>query len=96
MMAGYTVGYIIGLIILVLICIWVYKDSIRRGRSSSSAGIWAVLVFILLIIFLPIYLITRPRIDPRILERGSPKKCSSCNKYYDGHPQYCPNCGVKI
>ena len=50
------VGQIIGLIILLAIAFWVYKDAESRGMSGI---LWAILVFLFCIIALPVYLIIR-------------------------------------
>ena len=50
------VGQIIGLIIVLAIAFWVYKDAESRGMSGI---LWAILVFLFCIIALPVYLIMR-------------------------------------
>lgn len=49
-------------IILIAIAAWVYSDATKRGKSSTDAALWAAGAFLLLIIVLPIWLITRPKI----------------------------------
>lgn len=67
--AATYIGNILGLVILVGIIIWVFLDAknIRDdgGRSpglvNTNPGAWAVGVFMLLIVVLPIYLVVRVR-----------------------------------
>ena len=47
---------IIPLLILSLIAWWVYIDARKRGRSEGVALFWAVGTFLILIIFLPLWL----------------------------------------
>lgn len=55
-------GTIIGIIIVLLIGIWVYKDAQKRyPKNSSAPGFWTLGVWLLLIVFLPLYLIFRPK-----------------------------------
>ncbi len=48
----------IALLILAGICYWVYKDAKERG--SEHALLWAIGVFLLLIVVLPMYFLMRP------------------------------------
>lgn len=47
---------LIGLAITIALCIWVYNDAEERGMSGIG---WALGVFFVCIIFLPLYLIMR-------------------------------------
>lgn len=51
---------VIGLCIGLFAGIWTYEDARKRGMTSSSAGVWALGVCLLLILFLPLYLAGRP------------------------------------
>ena len=33
---------------------------------------------------------------PKKGEKGKNKLCPYCGKYYQGNPNYCPNCGNKL
>lgn len=62
-MLGKTIREELKIMILCLlfaaaVAYWVYKDANERG--SDSAFLWAVKVFALMIVFLPLYLINRP------------------------------------
>jgi len=41
---------------LILVSVWVHNDAERRGNNATA---WALGTFLLLIIFLPLYLIMR-------------------------------------
>lgn len=86
----------IGFIISIIASIWVYNDAKKRGKSSSSAFWWALGTLLIWIIFLPIWLIKRPKSEDEIVYVNTPKLCSHCGKYYEGNPIYCPNCGTKL
>ena len=49
-------GYFLGAIIAGIIAIWVAMDANKRGMNGIG---WGIGVFLLCIVFLPIYLITR-------------------------------------
>jgi len=85
-----------GLLIALLVAIWVYRDSIDRGRSAGSAMGWAIGTFLLLILFLPLHLITRPRKPQVISPLETPRLCPHCGKYHTGDPAFCPNCGGQL
>lgn len=48
------------LAILVPVCLWVFLDARKRYAGPGLPLLWAVLVFLVLIIFLPLYLFIRP------------------------------------
>lgn len=47
---------LIGLCILAWVCYWVVKDARSRGMDGTG---WAIGVFLLLIVFLPLYFMFR-------------------------------------
>ena len=79
---------IIGVLLLLIATGWVYRDAKDRG-SDSPVG-WAIGTFLLLIVFLPLYLIRRPT------KNKSLKLCHHCGKYYDGTPSFCSHCGKSL
>jgi hypothetical protein len=90
---------IIILLIPLLTGFWVYTDAVKRGKSSGVSLLWGIGVFLILIVFLPIWLITRPNLEDSgmvFTQQKEPKLCSHCGKYYDGSPAYCPNCGHEL
>jgi len=42
------------------ICLWVFRDARRRYPGPGMPLLWAALVFLALIVFLPLYLFLRP------------------------------------
>lgn len=48
-------------LIAFLVGFWVYRDAKRRGKTTGKAFLWFLGVFSLLIVFLPLWFITRPR-----------------------------------
>ncbi|XER13753.1 hypothetical protein SATMO3_40060 [Sporomusa aerivorans] len=79
----------LALSIPILAAAWVYSDA--KSCGSSSPKLWAIGVFGLLIIFLPLYFIMRPSKKSRVV-----KLCPYCGKYYKGIPTFCPNCGKHL
>ena len=57
-----SAGYVIGIIIAGLIAIWVGTDANKRGMNGIG---WGIGVFLLCIVFLPIYLIVRKPIQAK-------------------------------
>ena len=84
---------IIGLFIALLIAAWVFSDAKSRGKGNGSAFLWFLGVFLLLIVFLPLWFFLRPKKELEIVIADKPKLCVNCGKYYEGTPSYCPNCG---
>ncbi len=93
--------YFIPLIHL-LVALWVFYDSQKRGYTVWRGLLWAIGVFLLLIIFLPLYLVARKRKErlwaqarqiPRI---SSGTSCFYCGKSYEGDPPVCPHCGQNL
>lgn len=52
---------IIGALIALAVGIWVYADAKKRGYSTLAASLWGLGSFLLLIVFVPLYLIFRNR-----------------------------------
>ncbi len=94
--------WIIIIVIPLLIAWWVATDATRRGYSKSTTLLWFLGVWLALIVFLPLYLILRPRTPrqdgmPRQEEyRGKTQVCPYCGKLYQGKIFYCPYCGQKL
>ncbi|MRR10393.1 hypothetical protein EG831_10040 [bacterium] len=47
--------------VLVPVCFWVYNDARMRYNTRTAPALWAASVFAALIVFLPLYLVFRPR-----------------------------------
>lgn len=91
-----------GFIIALLIAIWVASDANKRGMNGVA---WAIGVFFLCIVFLPIYLIVR---KPLLAQQpyGYPPPgqqppppghfCSNCGTPVQPGVKFCPNCGKPV
>jgi len=89
------------LIINLLVAIWVFYDAQKRGFTLWKSMLWAMGVFFLLIIFLPLYLIVRRKKErwrgtEESLYTSATKICFYCGKPYPGEPERCPNCGQNL
>lgn len=84
------------------ISLWVFYDSQKHGYRFWEGLMWAVLVFLLLIVFLPAYFISRRRrANLAMRASGSPApssltNCFYCRKGYEGGPKICPHCGQNL
>jgi energy-coupling factor transporter transmembrane protein EcfT len=83
----------IGLIVAAGVAIWVYIDAKKRGYKTLAAVGWMLGIFLLMIVFLPLYLFLRAR---KVKQVEILIPCKYCGKYYEGSPIYCPNCGHKV
>ena len=79
---------VIGLAIAFIVAFWVYSDAKNRGKTTGKAFLWFLGVFFILILFLPLWLFTRPKV----------KLCSHCGEYYEygESDRFCPRCGVEL
>ena len=91
---GVVLMTLLAVMIVLVISAWVYSDA--KSRNSSSPVLWAVGVMLLMIIFLPLYLIMRPSKPNLIIAQNAPKLCPHCGKYYEPPAKFCPNCGNEI
>lgn len=89
-------GFISGIAINVFVARWVLSDAKDRGKSAGTALSWSIATFLMLIVFLPLWLIMRPKNTHEIVAINRPKLCPNCGKYYEGTPSFCPNCGDKL
>jgi hypothetical protein len=89
------------LLINMVVALWIFYDSQKRGASIWAGLFWAVGVFFLLVIFLPLYMITRRK------KGGTPaggamtadpptSACPYCRQPYPGQPNFCPRCGQSL
>lgn len=74
------------LALLILICVWTYRDAQHKGMNGI---IWTLIVLLVPGCFgLLIYLIVR--MDTKKVT------CSKCMKSVDGNSKYCSNCGEEL
>jgi len=92
-MAGFL---ILGLIIPLVIAIWVGIDAKKRGYSSATAFLWFLGVWLVLIVFLPLYLILRSRRSSPPLNERDVGVCPYCGRLFKDSPNFCPYCGERL
>jgi len=76
-----------------LAAVWVYFNARKRYESAGTAFLWALGVFLMLIIFLPLYFIVRPR---PLEEQRAVVYCKSCGQYNPMGSEYCKHCGTQL
>jgi len=92
---------IIPLILGILLCIWIYKDAEKRGKSGA---IWVIVLilaslflsFIGLIIVIVIWLATRPPIGGEKPVDSSDRRCPNCGRTIPMDAKACPYCAKKF
>jgi len=94
--------FLLANIISLAAALWVFYDSQKRGYTVGRGLLWAVGVFLVLIVFLPLYLVARKE-KKRLLmaTRGTPTPsslnlCFYCRRGYEGSPSVCPHCGQNL
>lgn len=93
--------YFIPLIHL-FVALWVFYDSQKRGYTVWRGLLWSVGVFLVLVLFLPLYLIARKRrekLSPQASQTFKPfakTSCFYCGQGYEGNPDVCPHCGQNL
>lgn len=86
----------IGFLVALAVAFWVFSDARARGKSTGGAFLWFLGTLLLLIVFLPLWLILRPKKEFAFKVIDKPTLCIHCGKYYEGAPAFCPNCGGKV
>jgi hypothetical protein len=100
----FTAYFLFANIVSFAIAMWVFYDSQKRGYTISRGPLWAIGVFFILIIFLPLYLAARKkkeRMQAAGREAPAPppptlNSCFYCRQGYEGNPTVCPHCGQKL
>jgi hypothetical protein len=85
---------LIALFINLVAAIWVYTDAKMRGKSNRSAFLWSLGTFLFLIVFLPIWLFSRPKLPEDFSAAG--RLCRRCGNEYEDDPFYCPHCAYPL
>jgi hypothetical protein len=87
-----------GLAISTIVAALIARDASRRGMNASG---WFVGVFVLLIVFLPLYLMVRKPVLPHVNEReelasGAGRKCPFCAEIIKIEARVCRFCGRNL
>ena len=79
----------LGLAIAFVVAFWVYTDAKKRGKTTGKAFLWFLGVFFVLILFLPLWFITRPKVI---------SCCPHCGGYCESGDSdiFCSSCGVEL
>ena len=90
-------GLLIGIVIAGFVAFWVYGDAQKRGNS----GAWAFGVFVMMIIFLPLYLIVRNPLPAPVyfaptMAAWNASFCPACGTYSTPGSAFCGHCGAKL
>lgn len=80
----------IPLLVAALMGVWVYSDA--RARNASRPEWWAIGTFLLAIVFLPLWLLRRPRAFARQHGDG-PRRCPFCVEPVQPTADACMHCG---
>jgi len=84
------------------IAMWVFFDSQKHGYTFTQGLLWAIGVFFLMIVFLPLYLVFRNKRRRSSTARAqtplppSTTPCFYCGHPYPGDPKTCPHCGQDL
>jgi hypothetical protein len=85
-----------------IVAMWVFYDSQKHGYTFMQGLLWAIGVFFVLIVFLPLYFFYRNRRKQRVQSPGSAPApasltpCFFCGCPYPGEPKVCPHCGQNL
>lgn len=93
------------IIIAYLVAVWVFEDSKKRyPQRKIISWAWAIGTFLFMIVFLPLYLILRPKKDEEEKSKELPQEydqsessifCTKCGNKLNGSDVFCSNCGAK-
>ncbi|MDL2280761.1 zinc ribbon domain-containing protein [Selenomonadales bacterium OttesenSCG-928-I06] len=100
----------IGIVIALVAAGWVYFDAKELGKGTNDALLWALGVFLLLIVFLPLYLVVGRKkdkkekpdsdehyiIDVEATEVEDVFNCPECLKEVQEDFKVCPYCGCSL
>ena len=84
-----------GVALAAIVAVWVIFDAMRRKIPSSNALLWGLGVFLLLIVFLPMYLVLRSQ-PLKAQAPSTPSLCQYCGLAIEGSPAYCPHCSKQL
>lgn len=87
---------LIAIIIPLLIAWWVASDAKKRGYSQSAIIGWFLGVWMILIIFLPLYFILRSKPSRQTSLTKGTYVCPHCGNLYQEKVPFCPYCGRSL
>jgi hypothetical protein len=87
---------LLGVFIAGCVAIWVVLDATRRGKSRGAALGWGAGVFLMLIVFLPLYLVFRDKTAPTAVEKTEAAACRYCGMAVPANAAYCPHCSKQL
>jgi hypothetical protein len=75
--AAAEISFLLSMVLLFSVSAWVWRDATRRNMNPR----WAIAVGLMMIVFLPLYLVVR-----------KPVKCSECSKVIPASLSMCDEC----
>lgn len=66
----------VGFLFSIIVAVWVFSDARSRGKDNGVAFGWFLGTLFLLMVFLPIWLIVRPKSYPKTLLVEEPARCT--------------------
>jgi hypothetical protein len=94
--------FILFYVVPLIVAMWVFFDSQKHGYTFWQGLLWAIGVFFILIIFLPLYFFSRNKrrkmapVPGQAQAPTSGTPCFYCGQPYQGDPKTCPNCGQNL
>jgi hypothetical protein len=82
--------------ILGLVGAWVMMDAMRRGKSDGVAFLWGLGTILALIVFLPLWLMVRPRLNrslPTAPQDNAGQSYAPVTHAGDHQTRVCGHCG---
>jgi hypothetical protein len=86
----------LGVFIAGCVAVWVVLDATRHGKSRGAAFGWGAGVFLLLIVFLPLYLVLRDKAAPATPVKTEAAQCRYCGLAVPANADYCPHCSKQL
>ncbi|NWF57664.1 MAG: hypothetical protein HXY45_23025 [Syntrophaceae bacterium] len=94
--------FLVFYLIPLIVAMWVFFDSQKHGYTFWQGLLWAIGVFFVLIVFLPLYFFSRRKRRklapapqrPQTPSQGTP--CFYCGQPNQGDPKTCPHCGQNL
>jgi hypothetical protein len=87
---------LLGVFIAGCVAVWVVLDATRRGKSRAAALGWGAGVFLMLIVFLPLYFVLRDKTAPVTPTKTEAATCRYCGMGIPANTAYCPHCSMQL